>query len=175
MSSTSRTTISATDEGGRYWFDDAAADRAVAFFPEMLRHSKGEWAGRPMVLAPWQEDEVIRPLFGWKRPDGTRRFRQVYIEVPRKNGKSTLAAGVAIYLLFADGEPGADIYSAAADAEQAGIVFGIARAMVARNRLFEQRSISLLKSIVVPSTGSSYKSISADSRTKLSSGRTWPL
>ena len=107
---------------GDFWFDEEAADRAVSFFPDMLRHSKGQWAGRPMHLAPWQED-VIRPLFGWKRKDGSRRYRQCYIEVPRKNGKSTLAAGIALYMLFADGEPGAEVYSCAADQEQAGIVF----------------------------------------------------
>src|SRR6266705_791444 len=91
-------------------YDKTAAQRAVDFFRQILHHTKAEWSGRPFVLAPWQRKEVIEPLFGWKRPDGTRKYRTVYVEVPRKNGKSTLAAGVALYLTFADGEAGAEVY-----------------------------------------------------------------
>ncbi len=92
---------------------------------------KGEWAGQPFRLAEW-ERQIVRDLLGWKREDGTRRYRTAYIEVPRKNGKSSLAAGLALYLLFADEEPGAEVYSAAADRDQAAIVFDLAREMVAR-------------------------------------------
>src|SRR5512136_622726 len=109
----------------KFWFDERAATGAVRFFERIVRHTKGEWGGHPFVLEPWQREQVIRPLFGWKRPDGTRRYRKLYLEVPRKNGKSTLAAAIALYLLFADTgpdgrpEPVAEIYSAAADREQA--------------------------------------------------------
>jgi phage terminase large subunit-like protein len=112
------------------WFDERAAQVAVNFFERALMHVKGEWAGRPFILEKWQREDVIRPLFGWKRKDGTRRYRTAYIEIPRKNGKSSLSAGIALYLLFADGEYGAEIYSAAADKDQASIVFDLAKQMV---------------------------------------------
>src|SRR3990172_9813272 len=98
-----------------YYFDDHAAELAVRFFEHLLVHCKGEWAGESFVLEEWQKDEIIRPLFGWKRADGTRKCRIAYIEIPRKNGKSTLAAGIALCLLFMDDEPGAGGFGAAAD------------------------------------------------------------
>lgn len=82
------------------------------------------------MLEPWQRDRIIRPLFGWKRANGTRRFRRAYIEVPKKNGKSTMASGVGLALLLADGEMGAEVYSTATDREQASIVHGEAIRMV---------------------------------------------
>src|SRR5512139_4029862 len=113
-----------------FYFDERAATIAVNFFERLLRHSKGEWAGQPFKLPAWQREPIIRPLFGWKRADGTRKYRVAYIEVPRKNGKSTLAAGIANLLLFADDEPAAEVYSAAADRDQAAIVFDEAKAMM---------------------------------------------
>ena len=89
------------------------------------------------------------PLFGWKRPDGTRRFRRAYIEVPKKNGKSTLCGGLALFLLVADGEPRAQIYGAAADREQAGIVFGEAANMVAASGELGQR-LEVVRSTKLP-------------------------
>jgi phage terminase large subunit-like protein len=83
-------------------FDPAAARHAIEFFG-FLRHSKGEWAGQTFALAPWQAF-VVGCLFGWRRSDGLRRFRTAYCAVPRKNGKSTLSAGIGLYLLVADGE-----------------------------------------------------------------------
>lgn len=103
-------------------FDIELAEHAAGFFPRFLRHSKGEFAGKPFDLLPWQRDEVIMPLFGWVRPDGSRRFRKAYVEIPKKNGKSTLASGLGLYLLAGDGEAGAEVYSAATDKEQASIV-----------------------------------------------------
>ena len=81
-----------------FHFDEAAADRAVRFFEICLIHTKGEWAGQPLKLSDWQAEKIIRPLFGWKRKDGTRRYRTAYIQIPRKAGKSTLSAGIALYL-----------------------------------------------------------------------------
>ena len=150
----------------RYTYDEAAAQRAVDFFERYLRHIKGEWAGQPLFLLPWQEDDVIRPLFGWKRADGTRKYRRAYIEVPRKQGKSTLCAGIGLYLLFADQEPGAEIYSAASDREQAAIVFDLAKTMAELNPSLAKRSSTYMRSIVVPATSSSYKVLSAESYTK---------
>lgn len=94
-----------------------------------LRHSKGEWSGERIVLEEWQEF-YLATLFGWMRADGTRRFRSSYLEVARKNGKSTLGAGIALYLLTADGEPGAEVYTAATKREQARIIWSEAARMV---------------------------------------------
>ena len=150
---------------GRCTFDQNAADRAIGFFRDMLTHVKGAKAGHPFELDTWQED-IIGTLFGWRRPDGTRRYTTAYIEIPRKNGKSTLAAGLALYLLFADGEPGAEVYSAAADREQASIVFDVARQMVEADPLLKQHAQVFRKSIAVEAAAATYKVLSADAYTK---------
>lgn len=147
-------------------FDAGSASRAERFFPRFLRHVKGEWAGQRFHLAPWQAQEIVRPLFGWKRPDGTRCYRTAYIEVPKKNGKSALGSGLALYLLLADGEPGAEVYSVAADRMQAGIVFEVARAMVEADPDLSHRCKCYKRSIVVESTGSAYHVLSSDVPTK---------
>ena len=149
-----------------FYFDECAAQVAVNFFERLLHHSKGEWAGRPFILEAWQRDQIIRPLFGWKQSDGTRRYRRAYIEVPRKNGKSTLASGIALFLLFADDEPGAEIYSAAADRDQAGIVFDEAKTMVVNSPELNKRAQCFKRSIIVQSTWSTYRVLSADAPTK---------
>lgn len=164
-------TCSSTDglrasDPGAFWFDEAAADRAVAFFERVLTHTKGEWAGQPLQLSKWQADEIIRPLFGWKRADGTRRFRTTYIQIPRKAGKSTLAAGIALYLLLADGEPGAEVYSAAADRDQAAIVFEMARQMADASPHIRKRVQMFKRAMTVPATASSYKVLSSEAYTK---------
>lgn len=120
-------------ESGAFWFDEKAANAAVDFFPKYLRFTSGEWAGRPFVLEDWQQDDIIRPLFGWKRADGTRRYRRCFVWVPRKNGKTELAAGIALLLLLGDAEPGAEIYSIASDKHQATIVFNKAVAMIGKS------------------------------------------
>lgn len=111
-------------------FDERAAAHAVEFFPAFLRHFKGRSAGEPFILLPWQRDEIIRPLFGWKGPDGFRRYKKAYVEIPKKNGKSTLCAGVGLYMLAGDGEAGAEVYSAGVDIKQAKICHDAAVAMV---------------------------------------------
>ncbi len=110
-------------------FDEAAADRAVEFIEGYCRHFKGEWAGQPLVLEE-SERFIVRAIFGWKRADGTRRFRRAWIEVARKNWKTTLAAAVALYLLVADGEEGGEVYTTATKKDQAAICHKAARAMV---------------------------------------------
>lgn len=105
-------------------FDERLAAHAAGFFPRFLQHSKGQWAGQAFELLQWQRDLLIYPIFGWIRKDGTRRFRRAFVEVAKKNGKSTLASGIGLYLLVADGEPGAEVYSAASDRDQASIVHG---------------------------------------------------
>lgn len=150
---------------GKFYFDEAAAQHVVDFFERYLRHVKGRWAGQPFKLEGWQR-EILRELFGWKRQDGTRRYRTFYLEIPRKNGKSTIAAGIALYLLHADGEPAAEVYSAAADRDQAAIIFEMARGMTLASQALLRRSQIFKRSIVAPSSGSTYKVLSADANTK---------
>lgn len=146
---------------GNCWFDEEAAGKAVEFFPRFLKHSKGKMAGEPFELDVWQI-AIISNLFGWKRPDGTRRYRQAFIEVPRKAGKSTMCAGIALYMLLVDGEPGAEVYGCASSRDQASIVFEIAKTMVLRDEVLRDVCKPYRKAITIESTGSSYKVISAD-------------
>lgn len=118
-------------ERGLVWAPDEA-ERAIKFFG-MLRHWKGDLANKPIILEPWQEECIIRPLFGWRRPNGKRRFRTAYIEVPRKNGKTSLAAGVALFGLMADRERGAEVYLAAFQRDQARIAFNDCKRFVQRS------------------------------------------
>jgi phage terminase large subunit-like protein len=144
-------------------FDKRAAARVLDFF-SLLRHSKGEWAGEPFVLSPWQAF-ILWVLFGWKRPDGTRRFRTAYIEIARKNGKSTLAAGVALYLFAADREPGAEVYTAATKRDQARIVHGEAIRMVQSSPALG-RFIDIFKdNLSMIRTASKYEPLGADADT----------
>jgi len=166
LASTTATDVLTEEIGGVvYWFDEDAGDRAVRFFPRFLTHSKGEHAGQPFELLDWQE-RIVRDVFGWMRPDGFRRYRRVYIEVPRKNGKSQLAAGVALYLTFSDGEAGAEVYSAAADKKQAKIVFQAAHDMVAASDDLNEQAASWKNSIVVEDTKSGYNVLSSDVKTQ---------
>lgn len=149
-----------------YYFDDTAAQVTVNFFEKLLVHVKGEWADQPFLLQDWQKEDIIRPLFGWKQADGTRKYRTAYIEVPRKNGKSNLASGIALFLLFADGEKGAEIYSAAADRDQAHIVFDLAKTMTDKAPQLNKISKIYKRSIVYSEAESFYRVLSADVPTK---------
>lgn len=119
-------------------YDKKKADRAVTFI-ENLCHTKGKWAGTPFWLLPWQE-QLIRDIFGIVKPDGNRQFRTVFVEICKKVGKSELAAAVALYLLYADNEPSAEVYGAAADRQQASIVFDVAKQMVEMSPALMKRS-----------------------------------
>ena len=120
--------LSAVAGGARY--SQALVDHVVDYFAEYLCHSKGEWAGQPFELFDWQIKEIIAPIFGWLRPDGTRLVRRTYIELPKKNGKSSLAAGIGLYMLIVDEEPGAEVYSLGADKDQAKVVHNEAVNMI---------------------------------------------
>ena len=150
------------------YFDTGAAERVARFFEKYLRLSSGRWAGDFFVLMDWQKYDVIAPLFGWMRPDGTRRYRIGYVEVPKKNGKSGLSSGIALYLLVGDGEPGAEVYSAAADKDQASIVFNESRNMVRASPALSSRLtiVDSRKTIVYEKTNSVYRALSADVPTK---------
>jgi phage terminase large subunit-like protein len=146
-----------------------AADKYVRFI-ESLKHSKGEWAGKPFKLMDWQRDEIIVPLFGTLNPDGTRQYRTCFIELPRKNGKTTLAAAIALALLYVDGEMGAEIYSAANDRGQAELVFNEAKAMVEQSSQLSRpdrtKIVDSQKRIVYYKTRSFYRAISAEAYNK---------
>ncbi len=150
------------------WFDQAAAEKVLSFFT-ILKHSKGKWAGQPLELEPWQQF-ILWVVFGWKRSDGTRRFRTSYLEVARKNGKSTLAAGIGLYLLTADGEDGAEIYSAATKKDQAKITWSEAARMVRKSpRLVKRLEVygdrnpkASACNISMPSTNSKFEPIGRD-------------
>lgn len=145
-----------------FYFDEAAAQWAIDFFPQLLKHYKGEWAGKPIVLEPWQEF-IVGSLWGWRRhSDGTRRFRVAYVEVPRKNGKSTLAAGIGILLAFFDDEPGAEVYAAATKRDQAKIVWGDAKQMVLASPNIRRRVNILALNLHDPLTSSKFEPLSAD-------------
>ncbi|RRG07453.1 MAG: terminase large subunit [Lactobacillus sp.] len=143
-------------------YDKTKADRAVKFI-EMLPHTKGEWEGKPFWLLPWQE-QIIRDLFGIVTEDGFRQFRTAYIEIPKKQGKSELAAAIALYLLYADHEPSAEVFSAAADRQQASIVYDVAKRMVEMTPGLGKRSkvMSASKRIVNYSNAGYYQVVSAD-------------
>lgn len=144
-------------------FDEEKADRAVRFIETYLRHTKGRWAGANFVLAPWQR-EPIRHIFGRVDSNGNRVIRQVYWEVPKKNGKSEVAAGIATKLLFADNEPAAEVYSAACDKDQASIVFNVVASMIRKDRRLASRChvVDHSKRVMVPATESVYRVLSAD-------------
>ncbi|GLS79901.1 terminase large subunit [Paracoccus marinus] len=144
---------------GLVW-DAAAALHAIEFFSH-LRHSTGEWAGQPFDLQPWQQF-VVGSVFGWKRADGLRRFRTAYVEVARKNGKSALLAGIALYALVADGEAGAHVYAAATTRDQARIVFGEAERMVAASPALSARVTRTVNNLAVLPTASWFRPLSAD-------------
>lgn len=144
-------------------FDPEAADRAIGFFG-FLKHSKGEWAGHPFELAPW-EQFIISQLFGWKRPDGYRRFRTGYISVARKNGKTTLMAGIGLLLFGFDDEAGAEVYTGATKRDQARISHSEATRMVKSSPSLQKR-ISIYKdNLHIEATASKFEPLGADADT----------
>ncbi|HBH39875.1 MAG TPA: terminase large subunit [Curvibacter sp.] len=163
-------------EGFPYRFDEAAGARACRFI-ELLPHIKGEWAKPVYVEGRFQHGRiqlgdwqclVVLQIFGWRHvATGLRRFRRVYLEVARKNAKSTLAAGIALYMEVADNEPGAHVYSAATTGDQAREVFDVARNMALRLPEFQARfGVEIGKhDITVPETASSFKPLNAEGST----------
>jgi phage terminase large subunit-like protein len=128
------------------------------------KHIKGRWRGKPLKPAAWQVLFIIAPVFGWRTVNESGRsvriIRDVWIEIPRKNGKSTLASGLAIVLLVADREPGAEVYAAAGSKEQAGQVFEPAKAMVQSSTRLRGKIKTLTSVLRVPATGSIFRVLS---------------
>ena len=148
------------------YYDKEYADFAVAFI-ESLCHTKGTWAGKPFELMDWQE-QIIRDLFGILKPNGYRQFNTAYIEIPKKNGKSELAAAVALLLTCGDGEQRAEVYGAAADRQQASIVFDVAADMVRMCPALNKRVkiLASQKRLIYEPTNSFYQVLSAEAYSK---------
>lgn len=153
-------------KSSRFYFDPDEAAKVCKFI-ELLPHTKGQLAGQKIRLEPWQI-WILTTVFGWRRTaDGGRRFRRVYIEVPRGNGKSSLSSGVALYCLLADKEPGAEVYSFATTRDQAGIVFNDAKRMVQQTASLRSHfGVEVLShALYVPKTNSTFQAKSADGST----------
>jgi len=150
------------DQNGRPFHP---ADNLCAFI-ERLPHVKGPLAGESIKLEPWQAF-ILTTVFGWVKPDGKRRFRRSYIEVPRGNAKSTLSSAVALYMLAADREGGAEVYSLATTRDQARIVFGDAQTMARRSAGFRTRfGVAVgAHNMHVLATGSKFEALSAEGST----------
>lgn len=146
-------------------FDPGRAQHVFDFFEQFLRQSEGRWVGKPLTLLDWQRWELIGPLFGWVKPNGRRLYRKSWCEVAKKNGKSTLAAGVGLYLTVADGEAAAEVYSAATSRKQAGEVHDEAIRMVRRSpQLMGRLKINeTTKTIFDSVTYSKYAALASDS------------
>lgn len=153
-------------ESGLY-VDDAQADFVISFL-RSLCHTKGKWHGEPFELLPWQED-IVRDIFGTIDPKtGFRQYKTAYVEIPKKNGKSELGAGIALYMLCADGEYEAEVYSCATDKEQAAIIFDIAVAMVDQCRALKKKIklVSSRRRMIYLPTNSIYRVLSSDVKNK---------
>lgn len=140
-------------------FDDERVDRVLSAF-RLLRHTQGEWAGRPLNPDPWQVAYIIAPVFGWVRPSGegwARVVRKLYVDVPRKNGKTTTAGGLAIYLTCADDEPGAQVIAAAAGERQARYCFDPIKAIAEKSPALGPHVKALAKRVVHKRTGSYFE------------------
>jgi len=164
------------------WWDEEAAQHAVNFIERHCKHWEGLFAGKPFILSGWQRDDVVRPIFGWKiLPPGItpkkaaamtrwerigagifRRFRTAFIEVPRKNGKTMLASAIALYLLIADGEAGAQVFSAATKKDQARIVFKNAKQILRKAPDLADLVKINVGSIEVPSLASVLEPLSSE-------------
>lgn len=146
------------------YFDEANAKRVVDFFPDLLRHSKGKFAAKPFELQDWQKYDLVYPIFGWKRADGRRRFKRTYCEVPKKNGKSTIASGLSLYLLVGDGKVGAHVFSCGASRDQARLVYDESANMVeASPELSAALQVRRSRGVILYSaTKSKYEAIAAE-------------
>jgi len=146
-----------------YWFDDRAADFACRWIETKCVFTEDKWAGKPFKLSPWQRDDIIRPAFGWKRKsDNLRRYRRVIVWVPRKNGKTELAASVSLLVLLATGVMGGQVYSIAKDKEQARLVFDKATRMVGWSASLSKAVEPLKAALYVPQLQAKFEPLSGN-------------
>jgi phage terminase large subunit-like protein len=146
-------------------FDSSKADKVINFIKN-LTHTKGKWAGKPFQLLPWQE-AAIRAVYGTIN-NNIRQYRMCYIEIPKKNGKTELLAAIALYMLCADGEDAPEVYSAAADREQAGLIYMVASQMVRNSKELSNllKIRDSRKRIINPKKNGFYQVLSSDVKTK---------
>lgn len=146
----------------KYFFDEEVADRAVRFIQTFCTHTKGKLAGKPYILQDW-EREFITNLFGWKvKATGLRKYTEAFLQIPRKNSKTTLSAAISIYMLVGDGEQGGELVAGASTREQARISFDIISGMVKNNPTLRKNLLTLRSSIEYKKTDSFFKVISSE-------------
>ena len=152
-----------TGEKRGLYFDQEEGQRFVAFFERFLHHSKGKWAGDPFILLPWQQF-MISSLYGWKRSDGSRRFRTLFCAVGRKNGKSATCSGLGLAMLDFDQEPAAEVYFSATKRDQARICHVEAERMVKASPHLKKRIGIHRNNLHVKATGSKAEPLSSEAR-----------
>ena len=149
---------------GKYHFDLKKANRPIEFIEKFCKHSKGQWAGKPVILDLWQK-AMIQSIFGFVDDNGLRRYREVFVIVARKNGKSTLLSAIGLYMLFADGEGGAQVCCVAGKKDQAKIVFDEAKNMVSQSALLQKHIRKRKSDLYVDLTFSTFEPLASDSNT----------
>lgn len=150
-----------------YYFDTEAADRAVSFFSKYLTLKSGESGMQPFQPQKWEQERIIRPLFGWKKKStGYRRYNKLFLYVPRKNNKTTLAVGLLLAAFFLDDEPGGQIYNAANDENQSRLSFDLAKWMIEQNKILNKACTIISPSILRKKTFGIWRPLSKESKTK---------
>ncbi len=160
-------TLSRCNKCKRVYFDLDKADHVVKFF-KCLKHTKDPWRGQLFTLLEWEENEILRPLFGTVREDGARQYRICFVLTPKKSGKTEFGGGIALYGLGPDGERGAEVYSAAVDREQASMVYAVAKDMVEMDETLSEKFkiIESVKRITYKAAGNFYRVLSSDVKSK---------
>lgn len=147
-----------------YYFDEAGAQKNFDFFEKLLKQSKGEWKGQNIVLEPW-EDFIQGSIYGWKHKETDyRRYKEAYVQIAKKNGKSLVSSGNGLYGLTMDNEGGAEIYAAATKRDQARIIFDEAKNMVLQSPSLAKHLDVLKTNISMPMLGSKFEALSSDLR-----------
>ena len=148
------------------YYDKARAEHAITFI-ESLKHTKGEWDNKPFILLEWQKI-IVRNIFGVIKEDGNRQFTTAYVEIAKKQGKTELAAAIALYMLVADEEAGAEIYSCAADKAQAGLVYKVVVDMISKCSALQKRLkvLKAAKRVIFAEKNSFYQVLSSEAYSK---------
>jgi len=163
------------DPSDRFFFDEETADSAVRYVEQRCKFWQGEYAGEPFLLQQWQSERLIRPIFGWKRRDATlprmdwpRRYRTCFLAVGKGNGKTPLGGAIGLLFLDWDDEPGAEVYSAAADRDQASIVFSDVENFIEQDDELASRLRVLpgRRRVIAPKTKSFYQVLTSAAQTK---------
>ena len=152
------------DNPGEYFYSPARANHVIEFFENYLRHSKGKLGGQLIVLELWQK-AILATIFGFIDIEGNRQYRKVLLIVGKKNGKSTLAAGIGLYMLLADGEAGPEVYAAATKRDQAKIIWQEAKRMVRKSPALLKRVRTLVSELASDFNDGSFKPLASDSDT----------